>query len=85
MCNATPPKVVSEHSNSKITRQSIYCSNESTKVQTLGAICQCCEHAQNNMHCGVRILEMNECANSLQMAKVNECWQELDRNNILHL
>ena len=29
-------------------------TNESTKVQTLSTVCQCCcEHAQNNVHCSI--------------------------------
>ena len=36
----------------------------------------------------LEFLEMNECANSLQVAKVNECWKEQikkNKNNILQL
>ena len=48
----------------------LYNNIESIKVQTLSAICQCCEH----MHYSIRILvsEVNEHANSLQLAEVNE-------------
>ena len=33
--------------------------------------------AQNSMHCSIRILaeRVNEHTKSLQLAKVNECWQ----------
>ena len=60
---------------SKLGGCDLWQTSDSTKVQTLGAVGYLSKK-NVNMHCSIRLveayLEMNECANSLQLGKVDE-------------